>query len=103
MTMKKQALAALGVAGACAACCAIPLALPLASGLSAAVLAGAGAGWLGGAGWALAGASALAFAAAGLAVLWWKRPRHPACRVPQATGVQGRDRLSSAAAPPCGR
>lgn len=40
--MKKPLLAALGVAGACAACCALPLALPLLSALGATGLLGWG-------------------------------------------------------------
>ena len=41
LTMKKPLFAALGVAGACAACCAIPLALPLLGGTAVAALVAA--------------------------------------------------------------
>ena len=42
LTMKKPLFAALGVAGACAACCSIPLLLPLLGGTAVAALL---AGW----------------------------------------------------------
>jgi hypothetical protein len=83
--MKKPALAALGVVGACAACCAIPVALPLLGGLSALGITGLGAGALG-TDWELAlavGAGASAVAVAGR--VWWKRGRKAAaCAAPVA-------------------
>lgn len=83
--MKKPVLAALGVAGACAACCAIPLAIPLLGGLSF-----AGLGWLGwetlasspGPGLLLAGAALIAVSLV-MAGVRFRRSRKNRC-APQA-------------------
>lgn len=84
--MKKPALAALGVVGACAACCAIPVALPLISGLSALGIVGLGADALGAQREVLIGAAALSFAGVAGAVVWWKRRNSAAaCAAPAAT------------------
>lgn len=78
--MKKTALAALGVAGACAACCAIPIALPLVGGLSVVGLTGLGTSlFLADHGWLLA-AGVLGLAGV-VGVLVWRRlrPKPSAC------------------------
>ena len=77
--MKKPLLAALGVAGACAACCSIPLLLPLLGGTAiAALLAGSGLE----AGTALNVLIAAALVATVGAVLWIRRRRKASCQNP---------------------
>lgn len=77
--MKKPVFAALGIAGACAACCTIPLLLPLLGGTAVTALL---------AGWGLELGTALnvlmaAVLAAGVgAVLWMKRRRKADCQNP---------------------
>jgi len=75
--MKKPLFAALGVAGACAACCSIPLQLPLLGGTALAALL---AGW----GLELGAALNVLIAAALVAVvgaaLWMKRRSKADCQ-----------------------
>lgn len=91
--MKKPALAALGVAGACAACCAIPLALPLVGGLATVALTGLGTSlFFTDYGWVLA-AAVLALAGVAGALVWRRLRRQPtACAVeplPEAKASPG--------------
>jgi len=81
--MKKPALAAMGLIGACAACCAIPLAIPLISGLSVAGLASIDWGGLT-MGSELAIVAGLAAAGLVTSGLWWHRRRTAAaqCALP---------------------
>lgn len=75
--MKKPLFAALGVAGACAACCSIPLLLPLLGGTAVAALL---AGWGLELGTALNVLFAAALVAAVGAVLWLKRRPKADCQ-----------------------
>lgn len=77
--MKKPLFAALGVAGACAACCSIPLLLPLLGGTAVAALL---AGWGLELGTALNVLIAAALVVAVGAVLWVKRRRKTGCQNP---------------------
>jgi len=77
--MKKPLFAALGVAGACAACCSIPLLLPLLGGTAVAALL---AGWGLDVGVALNVLIAAALVAMVGTILWVKRKRNGACENP---------------------
>jgi hypothetical protein len=76
--MKKPALAALGVAGACAACCAIPLALPLVGGLSVVGLTGLGTSLFFTDYGLMAAMAGLAVAGVAGALVWRRLRRKPA-------------------------
>ena len=77
--MKKPLFAALGVAGACAACCSIPLLIPLLGGTAIAALV---TGWGLELGTALNILIAAALVVAVGTVLWLKRRGKPGCQNP---------------------
>jgi hypothetical protein len=77
--MKKPLLAALGLAGACAACCALPVALTLVGGLS---MAGAAAWIMGSVMAQLAVVGVAAAQLAGGAAVWRARRARQTCSAP---------------------
>ncbi|RCW66077.1 hypothetical protein [Pseudorhodoferax soli] len=80
--MKKPLFAALGVAGACAACCSIPLLLPLLGGTAVAALL---AGWGLDVGIALNVLIAATLVAMVGAVVWLKRRPKAGCENPSTS------------------